>query len=172
MTSSYAIRPALKGDLPYLGEIEARAGERFVGLVPEEIQADNVAPEVLAAAAAAGRLFVAEAADGSLAAFALLTLLDDGSAHLEELDVLCEHGRRGVGTALVEAACGWAKAHGHRVLTLTTYRDVPFNAPWYRRLGFQTLDPERITPALRRVLDHEHEKGLDLAARVVMRRAL
>jgi|RhiMethySRZTD1v2_1073278.scaffolds.fasta_scaffold24603_4 GNAT superfamily N-acetyltransferase len=172
MTTGYAIRPARPGDLPYLGAIEARAGERFVGLVPEEIKADNVAPAVLADAAAAGRLFVAEAGNGALVAFALLILLDDGTAHLEELDVLSEHGRRGVGSALVEVACGWAKAQGQPALTLTTYRDVPFNAPWYRRLGFQELGPERISPALRRVLDLEHAKGLDLAARIVMRREL
>jgi GNAT superfamily N-acetyltransferase len=171
MTPGYVIRPAVERELAELDAIETRAAERFDRLVPAEIQAANVALAVLAEAAAEGRLFVAVAPDGSLVGFALVVLLSDASAHLEELDVLREHGQCGVGTALLETACRWAEARGHHALTLSTYRDVPFNAPWYRRRGFGPLEPAQITPALRVVLDREHEKGLDLAPRIVMRRA-
>lgn len=66
----------------------------------------------------------------------------DGHAHLAELSVLPDHGRKGIGRALVEAACDWARSGGHDVITLTTFADIPFNAPWYERLGFEELrDP-------------------------------
>jgi GNAT superfamily N-acetyltransferase len=168
----FAIRQATLSDVPALGAIETRAGERYRGLVPDEIPADNVPESTLCTAASAGRLFVAEAADGTLVGFSLVVLLGDGSAHLEELDVLPEHGGRGIGTALVGAACGWAKAHGHGKLTLTTFRDVAFNAPYYLALGFRILGPPEITPALAAVIESEHQKRIDLAPRVSMQRDL
>ena len=172
MASNFAIRPARPADVPALGAIEKRAGERYRGLVPDEIPADNVPEATLRDAVSAGRLFVAEAGDRTLVGFALGVLLADGSAHLEELDVLPEYGRRGIGTALVEAACRWAKANGHRKLTLTTFRDVPFNAPYYLRMGFRILVPDEITPALGVVIESEHRKRIDLAPRVCMQRDL
>jgi GNAT superfamily N-acetyltransferase len=170
MASPYAIRPATLAELPALGAIETRAAELYRGLVPDEVTQDNVPEAVHRAAAAAGRLFVAEASDGSLVGFALVILLEDGSAHLEELDVLPEHGRRGVGTALIEASCRWAKLNGHTGLTLTTYRDVAFNAPLYLRRGFRVLHKGEIASGLLGVVEREHQKGLDVAARVAMRR--
>jgi len=172
MAASYAIRPATVADVPALGVIETRAAERFRGLVPDEIAQDNVPEPTLRAAASAGRLFVAEASDGTIAGFALVVLLDDGSAHLEELDVLPDHGRQGVGTALVEATCRWAKANGHPALTLTTYRDVPWNAPYYERLGFRELPEPAWTPELRAIREREAKHGLDEWPRVCMRREL
>ena len=169
MPSRYLIRAATAADLPALGTIESRASELFHGLVPEEIPLDNVPPQTLSDACQNGRLFVAEALEGDVVGFALLLLLDDGSAHLEELDVLPEHGRRGVGRALIEACARTVRKHGHTTLTLSTYRDVPFNAPYYLRLGFRTLEPHEVTPALARVIEIERKKGLDRTPRVLMR---
>src|SRR5688500_7797587 len=132
MAESYVVRPATLDDVAALGAIEDRASELFRGLVPDEIAADNVPEATLSAAAGSGRLLVAEIS-GKLVAFALVLVLSDGTAHLEELDVVPEQGRRGIGSALVEAACRWASANGHLAITLSTYRDVAFNAPYYAR---------------------------------------
>src|SRR5688500_10954155 len=129
MNAGYRIRAASRADVPLLGAIEARAAKLFDGLVPEEATLDNVPVSTLCAAADDGRLFVAETLEGELVGFAIVIVLADGSVHLEELDVVPEHGRRGLGTALVDAACRWAKASGRAALSLTTYREVPFNAP-------------------------------------------
>jgi GNAT superfamily N-acetyltransferase len=59
-----------------------------------------------------------------------------GGAHLEQLAVHPDHGRRGLGRALVRAACAWAAAAGYDDMTLATYRDVPWNAPFYASEGF------------------------------------
>jgi GNAT superfamily N-acetyltransferase len=97
--------------------------------------------------------------------------LVDGVAHVDQVSVLPEHGRRGIGRALLEAAIGWAASCGHRELTLTTYRDVPFNAPFYRSLGFREVtDPGSGLGAIR---DHERAAGLDdFGRRVAMSRSL
>jgi GNAT superfamily N-acetyltransferase len=63
----------------------------------------------------------------------------DGHTHIGQLSVLPEYGRLGLGRALMEAACAWARERGDQLVTLTTFSGVSFNAPWYRRLGFADL---------------------------------
>jgi GNAT superfamily N-acetyltransferase len=57
-------------------------------------------------------------------------------AHLEQLAVHPDHAGRGIGRALLRAGCDWAAAHGYAELTLATYRDVPWNGPFYASEGF------------------------------------
>jgi hypothetical protein len=54
-------------------------------------------------------------------------------------------------------------------VTLTTYRDIPWNAPFYRRLGFEELTAAELTPDLREIVLAEAKKGLEPTRRVVMR---
>jgi GNAT superfamily N-acetyltransferase len=97
--------------------------------------------------------------------------LVDGHAHVDQVSVLPDHGRRGIGRALLEAAIGWAASSEHHQLTLTTFRDVPFNAPFYRTLGFAEVTD--LAPGLSSIRAHEREIGLDdLGPRVTMRRVL
>jgi hypothetical protein len=53
---------------------------------------------------------------------------------------------------------------------LTTFSDVPWNAPLYRHLGFRVLDDDDIGPELRARRADEAARGLDPASRVCMRR--
>jgi GNAT superfamily N-acetyltransferase len=97
-------------------------------------------------------------------------ILEPGVAHLEEIDVHPEHGRRGLGTRLVIAICAWALTAGYRSLTLSTFRDVPWNMPFYAQLGFEVVPHDDLSPALRAVVRDETRRGLDPTRRVVMRR--
>ncbi|MBW4457630.1 MAG: GNAT family N-acetyltransferase [Nostoc indistinguendum CM1-VF10] len=54
-----------------------------------------------------------------------------------QIDVAPEHGQRGIGSALVGTVCTWAKQQGYRIVSLSTFRDIPWNAPFYSKLGFQ-----------------------------------
>ncbi|ACU73472.1 GCN5-related N-acetyltransferase [Catenulispora acidiphila DSM 44928] len=93
--------------------------------------------------------------------------------HIEQLSVHPAFVRRGLGTALVQACCDWAVSNHHSALTLTTFADVPFNAPFYARLGFTVIDPAALPEPLAALRRHEAEIGLDaLGPRVAMRCAL
>ena len=79
--------------------------------------------------------------------------------------------RRGIGTALVNAACHWAAGQGFSQITLCTFGDVPWNGPFYARRGFTEIPPP--TPALRALRQREVRLGLDgMGRRCVMRRPL
>lgn len=163
-----AIRFARPGDVDTLPAIESEAASRFAGLpMAEGVRADGTPVAQLRRAQREGRLWVAEADEG-VVGFALVELLD-GAAHLDELDVLTSHGRRGIGTALVRTVCAWAGARGLPAVTLTTFRDVPWNAPFYGRLGFRTLAPAELGPELAALVRREHEEGLRSEERVAMR---
>ena len=90
--------------------------------------------------------------------------------HLAELDVLPAHGRRGVGTALVRAVDEWARSGHFTEITLTTYRDVPWNAPFYAGLGFDVVPESEWDAETRRRFGEEAGLESEKARRVVMRK--
>ena len=94
-----------------------------------------------------------------------------GGAHLEQLSVHPDQGRRGIGRALLRAGVEWAGASGYDQLTLITYRDVPWNAPFYASEGFVEIGPADdwlVAHGLRAEQPVMGEGG----TRVVMRRRL
>lgn len=164
------IRKARLSDLPRLPEIEASAGILFRGL-DLVLPGGATLPVTFAEACREGRLLVATDERDAPVGFALLTLVD-GQVHLEELDVHPEHGRQGLGRALVEATFDWARARGYRAVTLATFREVPFNAPFYRKLGFVEPEDGELGPGLQRLRLRERALGFDLAQRCILRRSL
>ncbi|HEX2578342.1 MAG TPA: GNAT family N-acetyltransferase [Aquihabitans sp.] len=169
LPDGYLVRPAVAADVARLTAIELAAGALFRDVGMDDIAADEGQdPATLEAAAIDGRLWVAEA-DGEPVGYALVVDLD-GEHHLEQLSVDPAHGRRGLGAALVAAADRWAAGLGGRSLTLCTFSDVPWNRPYYERLGFVVVDEAALSPALLAVRAHEAADGLDPATRVVMRR--
>ena len=114
-----------------------------------------------------GRLWVA-LAHATPVGFALVTMLAPDLPHLEEVDVEPSHGRRGLGTALVRAVCEWAAASGFPMLTLTTFRAVPWNLPFYARLGFVEIPRELLRPELAAVVSGDAARGLAPETRAVM----
>jgi GNAT superfamily N-acetyltransferase len=96
----------------------------------------------------------------------------DGAVYVEEMDVLPTHGRRGLGARLLGRVCIWAGAQGHAAVTLSTFRDVPWNGPFYRKHGFRDLQPAEWTPGMRAIRETEERQGLRVEARVFMRRDL
>ena len=85
------------------------------------------------------------------------------------MDVHPNHGRLGIGAALVRTVICWARAEGHPTVTLTTFRHLPWNAPFYRRLGFLDVPDEDLSAELAQHLDNEERNGLDRSKRVAMR---
>lgn len=96
----------------------------------------------------------------------------EGAAYIEEMDVLPSHGRRGLGGQLVASVCAWARAQGHSAVTLSTFRDVPWNGPFYANHGFKELPAAQWTPGMRKIREKEAQHGLRVDERIFMRREL
>ena len=169
----YEIRRAVPEDVSFLPDVERLAGSLFdthlaeVGLTDDAVAHVN-SIEDFQRAREAGRLWVAVAADGQVVGFALVLEIG-GYAHLEELDVLPAHGRRGVGSALLDAVCVWAGAAGYPAVTLRTFRDIPWNAPFYRSKGFEVVDSSQLSDEHVDIEALERQRGLRTEFRVSMK---
>jgi len=166
----YRIITARTTDLPFLTAIELAAATLLTGHAPESVLAETTSREDFEDAQKRGHLWVALAGDEPVG-FAQVKVLEPGIAHLDEIDVHPDHGRRGIGTTLVMTVCDWAAKNGKRAVTLCTFRDVAWNMPFYARLGFEVIPAHERTPALRSVVEDETRRGLDPTRRVTMRRA-
>ncbi|MEX0954807.1 MAG: GNAT family N-acetyltransferase [Rhizobiaceae bacterium] len=114
-----------------------------------------------------GAVFVAVEAGAAPVGYAVARRLGSWS-HLRELAVHPDHGRKGMGRALVGAVVAAARKTGRSGVSLTTFRTVPFNRPFYATLGFRELPladaPELLAEAFRR----EVPSGIDPADRLLM----
>ena len=162
-----SIRSAGPADVISLPAIEAAAGEAFRSIGMPEV-ADDPLPDVqrLKRHASAGRAWVATV-DNQVVAYAL-AVLRDGSAHLEQVSVHPDHAGQRIGANLIDAVTSWARDRGDDRLTLTTFADVPWNAPYYRKLGFRALPDDALGPQLAAELSEERMRFT--APRVAMAR--
>ncbi|KIF71057.1 GCN5 family acetyltransferase [Streptomyces sp. AcH 505] len=166
------IRPAAPADLPLLQDIEVAAGEPFrtVGMA---LVADDTPPSlhVLERYRADGLLWVTDDGSGAPVAYVIHEEVD-GAGHVEQVSVHPAAAHRRLGSALIDHVGQLAKDAGLPALTLTTFAEVPWNAPYYARLGFRTLGADELTDGLREIRRAEAEHGLDAWPRVCMRREL
>lgn len=166
------IRAVRVEELPVLRDIERAAGECFrdVGM-PEIADSDLPSLDVLASYENAGRAWVAvDEADQPVAY--LIAEPIDGNLHVEQVSVHPDSARRRLGRSLIEHAATRAVADGMPAMTLTTFTEVPWNAPYYERCGFRRLDESELTTGLREIRRREALYGLDRWPRVCMRRDL
>ncbi|PHM46146.1 acetyltransferase [Xenorhabdus mauleonii] len=100
--------------------------------------------------------------------FILASSLDDG-LHIMELSVHQSWQKKGIGKALIEKGIQVAKQRHLAAVTLTTFRNVDWNAPYYQRLGFNILEPQQITEALQQILQNEIDYGFTQEQRCAMK---
>ncbi|TAL71924.1 MAG: GNAT family N-acetyltransferase [Rhodanobacter sp.] len=118
-----------------------------------------------------GYVWVALDIDGNELGFIWLDPMSRADAiGVAEIDVLPAHGQHGIGAALLEHACAWARAAGYRRVDLGTLADVPWNAPFYAKHGFVIVDKH--APAFAPELARDRENGFPDHLRVFMSRAL
>jgi len=171
MSTDCVVRLASPEHVDQLPDIERAAATRFGDSLPESVLRHVTAVDNLVAAQQAGLLWVALEPAGSPVGFAVASICER-RVHLDELDVSPEHGRQGVGSALVEAIEDYALNSGYVEITLTTFRDVPWNAPFYARVGFEVIPEQELDAELVRRLSGEAALGLDRSRRVAMRKPL
>ncbi len=168
-TMRFVLRRAPQSDAAALPAIERSAAELFrtdptlawladtdVASVAQHRQAiDNA------------HVWVAENASAQLAGF--IRALDfDNLLHIEELSVSRAFQGQGVGRQLVLAAIEYARHQPMRAVTLTTFRDVPWNAPFYQRMGFVEAAQNELEAHLTEALQKEIEHGFAAERRCAM----
>lgn len=172
MSLASCIRLARGGEAPQLRRIEDEAGRMFEGLgLVDPARDASFPPERLAQLVDLGQVWVATH-DDDVPVGMVVVSAGEGAAYIEEIDVLPAHGRRGIGGMLLGTACRWARERGLSAATLSTFRDVPWNGPFYRKHGFRDLTPAEWTPEMHAIRQQEALHGLRVEARVFMRRDL
>ncbi|SDH97131.1 GNAT family N-acetyltransferase [Janthinobacterium sp. YR213] len=171
---SYAIRAATGGDLPLLAQVERSAAALFGHAGPELAwlaQGEPLPLSTLQMLRQHGGVWVAadgqDRPSGFLAAQPL-----DGQWFIVELSVALPHQRQGLGARLLDAAAAHARALGCACLTLSTYRHLPWNAPYYARHGFSAIEAAALGAGHALKLAREAQDGHDPALRCLMRKPL
>jgi len=167
------LRKATQADAEIFAELEQSAGLSF--RADREIawlaDADNLPVERYREIIAEGWSWIAEGGRAQPVAFAAATL-EGEELHIWEFNVHIECQRRGIGRGLLQRFISEAAAARIPAMTLTTFRDVPWNAPFYRSMGFEMVAPEQFAPRLTGLLTAEARKGLPAERRCAMRRKL
>lgn len=164
----YRLRPRRQDEDPLLVGVENRAAGLFRDHGFPEV-ADNPFATVADFRAMIGscRVWVAADERDRPVGYAVAGPLG-GGLHLRELSVDPAHARRGIGSALVRAVIDAARTDGASRVSLTTFRNVPFNRPFYETLGFNELDLRRAPDALTQAFHDELPAGVAASARLLM----
>ncbi|WP_028479599.1 GNAT family N-acetyltransferase [Nocardia sp. CNY236] len=164
------IRLATDSDLRILPDIERAAGTLFEPIGMSSVAEHEPVPvDTLRVYQQAGRAWV-WGGDGPIG-YLLVSALD-ASAHIDQVSVRPEWAGRRIGKQLIDRAVCWAAEEGMPAVTLTTFTEVPWNGPYYARLGFRYLSDAEQTPGLCAVRAAERARGLDRWPRACMRAEL
>lgn len=162
----YPIRLSQVDDLCAIAGIEKAAASLFsYDILPQQEQQHTLSMPTLEQAQSEKRLWVAVDVQDEPMGFILMDAVSDWS-WVREMGVHPEFGRRGIGRRLIETAIGWSYRQGSRYVGLTTFRDVAWNGPFYRRIGFSEFDQRTVPSFLQGAL--EQEQSWSQVARVAM----
>ena len=172
MLDPFAIsyRFAVPDEAEMVRAIEYEAAQRFatVGLTgiadARPMNVDFVRRKI-----EASEIIVAVNDTGNCVAFVMFARLAT-RFYIEELDVLTTWAGRRIGARLIDEVAVLARQAGVPQLVLSTFRDVPWNAPYYRRLGFSVIESECLDAKLRAIRAAHVARGLDETKRVFMYR--
>ena len=170
LPDEYAITRTAPDEIPALIAIDLAAGALFAdtGLLSADALADHVPHEVFEQAIEAGDLIVARCPARQPVGFALPSRRG-GTLYLAQISVHPGHGRKGIGAVLIDRVVADARTRRLRCVTLSTFRDLPWNGPFYRRLGFREIARSKLADWM---LDLEKVQAasLDVSLRCFMMR--
>jgi GNAT superfamily N-acetyltransferase len=161
------LRDGCIADIFRLQEIERAAAELFRGSGLIDVDAMSVTATSDHIAAIEQDISLVAEADGRIAGFVIGEMHGD-VAYLRELDVDPSVQQRGIGAQLVQAFTARARADGARATYLSTFRDPPWNAPFYRKLGFTDVARADYLPWMTE-LEASQATFLDLSTRVFLK---
>ncbi|PKO03258.1 MAG: GNAT family N-acetyltransferase [Chloroflexi bacterium HGW-Chloroflexi-5] len=147
-------------DIGLLRDIEDSSGKRFREIPSLAWIADDdaMSPETHLLYVTQSTSWVAEV-DNQMVGFVCAESVDE-DLHVWLLAVQLEWQGKGIGRQLMKTVIEHAHLNKFLSVTLTTFRDVPWNEPFYRALGFEIIDSEMIDSRLKKILDDEIQHGL------------
>jgi len=164
-----SVRQARPEDVGRLHAIQLAAGDAFRDIgMPAAADTFPLPAESLSGYRRAGRAWVAADEHDEPVGFVVADVVD-GSAYIEQVSVHPAHAGHRIGAMLLDHVADWAAGQDMTAMTLITFRGVPWNAPYYERLGFRELTDAEVTPGL---AARKADQGRNSAARVCMLREL
>jgi len=163
------IRPTRIEDIDLLLAIEDSAGESFRDIPDLAWVADDdaMSTEMHLQYVLQGTSWVAEV-DDQLIGFVCAESADS-NLHICELAVRREWQHQGIGRRLMKATIEHARGNQFQAVTLTTFKEIPWNEPFYRSLGFEIIDQEKLNARLEQILHAEIQHGFPSSLRCAMR---
>jgi predicted N-acetyltransferase YhbS len=170
-TPAVHYRPAVPEDVPSIRIVEYEAAQRFVSVGLTGIAAARpMDARFVLKKVRASEVTVAQCG-GECVGFVMFAMLR-ARVYVEALDVVPQHAGRRIGAALLDCVDDRAREAGVACVELSTFRHVPWNAPYYQRLGFAILDDHELDAALLRIRKLRIARGVDETQRVFMRRVV
>ena len=171
---TYNIRKTQQYDLKYLQTVERLAGNAFRTLPELAWLADDSVTSIdeHKHIFAHGFSWVAFETTSQVIAGFILAEIIEGDFYIKEVSVSEAYQKKGIGSKLFAIALESAKSLGVTTATLTTFKDVPWNAPYYERLGFVILTKDNLPNYLQITLQEETRAGLPSDLRCAMRKTL
>ena len=172
ITTQYAVRLARSSDVPKLPAVEMAAAQRFLASPhPGAAAGFPLSAALHQRWLAHEGVWVAETPSGEVAGFAAWVPLAL-DMYIVELDVHPQHAGKKLGARLLDELSRLGARLGFQRLVLRTFSDVPWNAPYYCRLGFQLLGEREQHPELRSIRQRETSAGLDDGLRSTLFRSI
>ncbi len=169
MATRVDIRAPRLDEIGKLARIEEEADQRYLDTRFHAFaEAPGIPAEVARRYIAEDRLLVAAVDEEPIAFIGWSTERDPTVLSVSQISVLSEFGRQGIGTRLINVVLDRARAEGYRSAVLATQIGVPWNEPWYRRLGFESLEPDDWTDWMQEVVAEQQSGGIDWEYRVWM----
>lgn len=170
LPEGYSITAANLDDIPALISVDKAASALFepTGLLSQEALGDHVPAEVFEKEIPAKNVFVARNQHGWAVGFALIRRRGAG-LYLDQISVHPDHGQKGLGRALVIRTLTAAEARKLPHVSLSTFRDLPWNGPFYASLGFREIPGDRLEPYMKEIEDAQRA-FMDVSTRCFMRR--
>lgn len=163
------LRANRAADIFRLQEIERAAAELFRDSELIDIDTMAVIPMADHIASIESGISIGAIVEDRIAGF-IMGEMHGEVAYLRELDVDPAYQRRGIGALLVNAYIEAAMKKSAAAVYLSTFRDPPWNAPFYRRLGFTDIARADYLPWMIEMATAQ-AAFLDISTRVFMRKS-
>ncbi|MEO1476319.1 MAG: GNAT family N-acetyltransferase [Pseudomonadota bacterium] len=166
----YEIRFAEQLDIPALIAADRAASELFrpTGLVPNMGTIPESVPTDILSQAIEDGMVIVVADDQGPVGFAMNRIQDE-VLYLDQISVDPSHGQRGLGRLLILHVFGLAEDHKLGAVVLSTFRDLPWNGPFYRKMGFKEIPRKKLESWMLDIEEMQAET-LDVSKRCFMRR--